>query len=75
MVSLRCKLLVQEELLKLGINYVIIELGMVDILEDITEEKHEILKANLLKAGLELLDDKKSTNFGPTKSMTNILTN
>lgn len=33
---------------------------MVDILEDITEEKHEILKANLLKAGLELLDDKKS---------------
>ena len=60
MVSLRCKLLVKDELLKLGLNYVIIELGMVDILEDITEEQHAILKENLLKAGLELLDDKKA---------------
>lgn len=60
MVSLRCKLLVKDELLKLGLNYVIIELGMVDILEDITEEQHAILKDNLFKAGLELLDDKKS---------------
>jgi AraC-like DNA-binding protein len=60
MVSLRCKLLVKDELLKLGLNYVIIELGMVDILEDITEEQHAVLKDNLLKAGLELLDDKKS---------------
>ncbi len=60
MVSLRCKLLVKDELLKLGLNYVIIELGMVDILEDITEQQHAILKDNLFKAGLELLDDKKS---------------
>ncbi len=60
MVSLRCKLLVKEELLKLGINYVVIDLGMVDILEDITLEQHDILKINLLKSGLELLDDKKA---------------
>jgi AraC-like DNA-binding protein len=60
MVSLRCKLLVKEELLKLGINYVIIDLGMVDILEDITAEQHDILKDNLFKSGLELLDDKKA---------------
>jgi AraC-like DNA-binding protein len=39
---------------------VVLDLGMVEILEDITEEQHDQLKANLLKSGLELLDDKKS---------------
>ncbi|MEQ8910313.1 MAG: AraC family transcriptional regulator [Vicingaceae bacterium] len=60
MVSLRCKLMVKEELKKLGLHYVIVDLGMVEILEDITEEQKIKLKANLLKSGLELLDDKKS---------------
>ncbi|WP_339813205.1 AraC family transcriptional regulator [uncultured Imperialibacter sp.] len=60
MVSLRCKLQVKEELEKLGLHYVVLDLGMVDVLEDITEEQREKLKLNLLKSGLELLDDKKS---------------
>ena len=60
MVSLRCKLMVKEELKKLGINFVVIDLGVVEILEDITPEQHEQLKENLHKSGLELLDDKKS---------------
>lgn len=60
MVSLRCKMMVKEELKKLGLNYVIVDLGMVEILEDITEVQREELKNNLLKSGLELLDDKKS---------------
>jgi AraC-like DNA-binding protein len=60
MVSLRCKMLVKEELHKLGIRYVIVELGMVEILEDITHEQREQFRDNLLKSGLELLDDKKS---------------
>ena len=60
MVSLRCKLIVKEELKKLGINFVVIDLGVVEILEDITPEQHEQLKENLHKSGLELLDDKKS---------------
>jgi AraC-like DNA-binding protein len=60
MVSLRCKMMVKEELKKLGLNYVIVDLGMVEILEDITEKQYEELKHNLLKSGLELLDDKKS---------------
>jgi hypothetical protein len=33
---------------------------MVEILEDITSTQHDLLRANLLKSGLELLDDKKS---------------
>jgi AraC-like DNA-binding protein len=60
MVSLRCKMMVKDELKKLGIKYVVIELGTVEILEDITQKQHDQLKANLLKSGLELLDDKKA---------------
>ena len=60
MVSLRCKMIVKEELAKLGLKYVVIDLGMVEILEDISEAQREQLKIDLLKSGLELLDDKKS---------------
>ena len=60
MVSLRCKLMVKEELKKLGIKYVVLELGMVEILEDISAEQHDLLKINLAESGLELLDDKKA---------------
>lgn len=57
---MRCKMIVQEELTKLGLHYVIVDLGMVDILENITSVQHDQLKVNLLRSGLELLDDKKS---------------
>jgi len=60
MVSLRCKLMVKEELEKLGLHHTALDLGMVDVMEDLTPTQHEVLKANLLKSGLELLDDKKS---------------
>lgn len=60
MVSLRCKMIVQEELKKLGLRYIIVDLGMVEIIEDITQKQRGELKGNLLKSGLELLDNKKS---------------
>lgn len=60
MVSQRCKLMVQDELKKLGLHYAHVDLGTVDIMENITPQQHEQLKTNLLKSGLELLDDKKS---------------
>lgn len=60
MVSLRCKMMVKEELIKLGLKYVFIDLGTIEILEDITPEQRTLLKANLLKSGLELLDDKRA---------------
>jgi AraC-like DNA-binding protein len=58
MVSLRCKATVKKELKKLGLEYVVIDFGMIEILEDITIEQREILRVNLLKLRLELLDDK-----------------
>src|SRR5215212_10127026 len=60
MVSLRCKMMVKEELKKLGLHYVVIDLGVVEILEEMTDEQRRQLKENLLKSGLELLDDKKN---------------
>ena len=60
MVSLRCKMMVKEELKKMGLHYVVVDLGMVEILEDITQNQREQLKYNLLQSGLELLDNKKS---------------
>lgn len=60
MVSLRCKMLVKEELKKLGLQFVVVDLGTVEIMGDLTHDLHDKLKANLLKSGLELLDDKKS---------------
>lgn len=69
MVSLRCKMMVKSELEKLGLHKVIVELGMVDILEDITEEQLEQLKKNLGKSGLELLEDKKSILIEKIKSV------
>jgi AraC-like DNA-binding protein len=69
MVSLRCKLLVKEELEKLGLHYVVLDLGMVDVLEDISQEQRDKLKLNLLKSGLELLDDKKSILIDKIKNV------
>lgn len=60
MVSLRCKMIVKVELKKLGLQYFIVELGVVDLMEDITFNQRDQLKINLFKSGLELLDDKKS---------------
>jgi AraC-like DNA-binding protein len=60
MVSLRCKMMVKAELDKLGLRYGTVDLGMVEMLDDVTEQQHEQLKVNLLKSGLELLDDKRS---------------
>lgn len=53
-------MMVKEELKKLGIWYVVVDLGVIEILEDITSEQRKQLKINLLKSGLELLDDKRS---------------
>lgn len=60
MVSLRCKMIVREELEKLGIRYVAVELGTVEIDGELPQEKYQHLKKNLLVSGLELMEDKKS---------------
>lgn len=53
-------MVVKEELLKLGLHFVTIELGEVEVLENISAGQRDQLKAALLKSGLEVMDDKKS---------------
>jgi AraC-like DNA-binding protein len=60
MVSLRCKMVVKEELKALGLKYFAIDLGQVDLMEPIKPHEREQIRAALLKSGLELMDDKKS---------------
>jgi AraC-like DNA-binding protein len=52
--------MVKEELGKLGLHPTVIDLGVVELPEPITEEQRAKLRENLLKSGLELLDDNKS---------------
>ncbi len=60
MVSNRCKILVKDELRKLGLHFILVELGEVEVMETLSESQSESLKAALLESGLELMDDKKS---------------
>jgi AraC-like DNA-binding protein len=53
-------MMVEAELQKLGLRYVFIDLGMVEIPQALTSLQREQLRENLLQSGLELLDDKKS---------------
>jgi AraC-like DNA-binding protein len=57
---MRCKMVVKAELDKLGLHYTRIELGEVEVMEDLNIEQHNQLKYGLLQAGLELMDDQKS---------------
>ena len=60
MVSARCKIVVKDELKKMDIHYVMVELGEVEIMENLSGAEREALKLSLLHSGLELMDDKKS---------------
>lgn len=60
MVSLRCKLVVKDTFKKLGLQYTTVNLGEVDMVEDLSAIQREELKKELLKSGLKLLDDKKA---------------
>jgi AraC-like DNA-binding protein len=60
MVCIRCKMVVREALDSLGLHYGNVELGEVEVKEDITPEIRARLEATLLKSGLELMDDQKA---------------
>ena len=60
---------VKDELQKLGINCYSVELGMVEIQDNITEEQLEKFSLNLRKGGLEQLDNKKQILVEKIKSV------
>ncbi|WP_373551193.1 helix-turn-helix domain-containing protein [Haliscomenobacter sp.] len=60
MVSTRCKLLVKAELDNLGIAYSAIDLGEVEMAENLSTEQYVALNRALKRSGLALIDDKKN---------------
>ena len=71
MVSIRCKNVVRSELDKLGLHYKRMDLGEIEIKEDITDEQRNQLKFALIKSGLELMDDKKAIIIEKIKPVLN----
>ena len=69
MVCIRCKMVVKAELEKLGLHYIVVDLGEAEIMESISEEQHDQFKEALLKSGLELLDNKKSVLIQKIKNV------
>ena len=68
MVSTRCKMAVKEELKKLGLHFIVVELGEVEVMENLSMDQREALKAGLMAAGLELMDDKRAVLIGKIKN-------
>jgi len=69
MVSNRCKMAVKEQLKKFGLHFIVVDLGEVEIMENISAEQRERLKAALLDAGFELMDDKKAVLIEQIKNV------
>ena len=69
MVSNRCKMAVKEELKKLQLHFIVVDLGEVEIMEDISVEQREQLKIALLNTGLELMDDKRAVLIEKIKNV------
>lgn len=59
MVSNRCKLAVKDALSELGLHFVFVDLGEIEIMEELEGTALEALRMALRKSGLELMDDKK----------------
>jgi AraC-like DNA-binding protein len=69
MVSMRCKMVVKEELNKLGLHFIVVDMGVVDSMEDISTEQRDQIRIALHKSGLELMDDKKAVLIEKIKTV------
>jgi AraC-like DNA-binding protein len=69
MVSMRCKMVVKEELKKLGLHFILVDMGVVDIMENINDAQRKQIRDALLRSGLELMDDKKAVLIEKIKTV------
>ncbi|MBJ2127017.1 AraC family transcriptional regulator [Flavobacterium sp. IB48] len=69
MVCSRCKMVVKSEFEKLGLQPISVELGEVELQEEISDSKKEILLENLQVLGFDLLDDKKTKTVERIKNL------
>jgi AraC-like DNA-binding protein len=69
MVCIRCKMVVKDELTKLGLQYTTVELGEAEVTENISADLRNAFRIALLKSGLELMDDKKNVLIQKIKNV------
>jgi AraC-like DNA-binding protein len=62
-------MVVKEELKQLGLHFIVVDLGEIEIMETISIEQREQLKAILLTSGLELMDDKRAVLIEKIKNV------
>ena len=69
MVCSRCKMVVEAELKKLGLRPLAVDLGEVELAENLTDNQKNDLARNLFTLGFELIDDKKSQTVEKIKNL------
>jgi len=69
MVSERCKMAVKEELKKLGLHFIVVDLGEVEIMETLSSAQRDQIKLALHSSGLELMDDKRAVLIEKIKNV------
>ncbi|HAG16161.1 MAG TPA: AraC family transcriptional regulator [Bacteroidales bacterium] len=69
MVSNRCKIAVKEALKKLRLHFIVVDLGEVEIMENLSFEQKEQLKDALGQIGLELMIDKRAVLIEKIKNV------
>lgn len=69
MVCDRCKMVVKNEIENLGYSLVKVELGEIELNQEITDIQKKDIKLNLEKFGFELIDDKKSRVIEKIKAL------
>lgn len=61
-------MVVKSELKKMGLHFIVVDLGEVEIMENISDARLQQLKLMLAESGLELMDDKRAILIGKIKS-------
>ncbi|KAF2081297.1 helix-turn-helix domain-containing protein [Flavobacterium sharifuzzamanii] len=69
MVCSRCKMVVKSEFEKLGLQPISVELGEVELQEEINDTQKEVLLENLQDLGFDLIDDKKTKTVERIKNL------
>ena len=69
MVCSRCKMVVESEFKKLGLQTTAVELGEVELEQEISDEQKEVLLKNLQALGFDLIDDKKTKTVERMKNL------